>query len=381
MAVVATGFFDGVHLGHRQVIRTLVSSARERGEEAIVVTFAPHPRAVLQQDAHSLRLLNSPQEKEAMLRELGVDRVETLRFDRAFARLTAEDYLRSVLIGRFGATLLVLGFDNRLGSDRLTPDAIAPLAQSLGLEVIVVPPASVAPCSKGSARQNFALRAHPSQPGGWAPPVHETTGGHGSAGQTLAATALEVGDAAIEAVSAVAPENPATLGMVRGGTASEAQRWGPKDVFRGELQNCSAAEVVSSTKIRKALEDGRVEEAEAMLGYAYGLRGVVVSGKQLGRTIGFPTANLRLYDPLKLIPARGVYLTEVEVLGGHFWGMTNVGEPIETHIFDFDEDIYGLDLELRFRRWLRPMRAMESLDALKVQLAADESACRDILAL
>ena len=127
------------------------------------------------------------------------------------------------------------------------------------------------------------------------------------------------------------------------------------------------------------MEEGRVEEAEAMLGYAYGLRGVVVSGKQLGRTIGFPTANLRLYDPLKLIPARGVYLTEVEVLGGHFWGMTNVGEPIETHIFDFDEDIYGLDLEIRFRRWLRPMRAMESLDALKSQLAADEAACREII--
>jgi hypothetical protein len=73
MAVVATGFFDGVHLGHRQVIQTLVSSARERGEEAIVVTFAQHPRAVLQQDARTLRLLNSPQEKEALLRDLGVD--------------------------------------------------------------------------------------------------------------------------------------------------------------------------------------------------------------------------------------------------------------------------------------------------------------------
>ena len=113
-----------------------------------------------------------------------------------------------------------------------------------------------------------------------------------------------------------------------------------------------------------------------MLGYSYGLRGVVVSGKQLGRTIGFPTANLRLYDPMKLIPARGVYLTEVEVLGGHWWGMTNVGDIIETHIFDFDEDIYGLDLEIRFRRWLRPMRSMESLDALKAQLASDEAACR-----
>ncbi|MDO4999052.1 MAG: riboflavin biosynthesis protein RibF [Bacteroidales bacterium] len=288
MAVVATGFFDGVHLGHRQVIQTLVSSARQKGEEAIVVTFAQHPRAVLQQDARDLRLLNSPQEKEALLRALGVDRVEVLPFDRAFARLTAEQYVRTVLQERLGATRLVLGYDNRLGSDRLTPDLIAPLAQSLGLEVVIVPPAAVA-------------------------------------ASTTSATA------------------------------------------------------VSSTKIREALSKGEVDAAEAMLGYAYMLRGVVVGGKQLGRTLGYPTANLRLYDPMKLVPARGVYLTEVEVLGGHYWGMTNVGDIIETHIFDFSEDIYGLDLQIRFRRWLRAMCSFDGLDALKAQLATDESACRGLL--
>ena len=326
MAVVATGFFDGVHLGHRQVIQTLVSSARERGEEAIVVTFAQHPRAVLQQDARTLRLLNSPQEKEALLRGLGVDRVETLPFDRAFARLTAEEYLRTVLRDRLGATLVVLGYDNRLGSDCLTPDAIRPLAVSLGLEVVVVPPTSAAK-QFGSA---------PLKTSGVAGPLPSDDG-------------------------------PLPLTMPRvarfsGATAETA-------AFAPEV-------VISSTKIREALEAGRVEDAEAMLGYSYGLRGVVVSGKQLGRTIGFPTANLRLYDPMKLIPARGVYLTEVGVLGRRCWGMTNVGDIIETHIFDFNEDIYGLDLELRFRRWLRAMRPMESLDALKAQLAEDESACR-----
>ena len=285
MAVVATGFFDGVHLGHRQVIQALVSCARQKGEEAIAVTFAQHPRAVLQQDARSLRLLNSPQEKEALLRSLGVDRVETLVFDRAFARLTAGEYIRDVLAGRFGATALVLGYDNRLGSDCLTPDRIRPLAEGLGLEVVVVPAAA-------------------------------------------AATGV----------------------------------------------------TVSSTKIRELLEQGRVEAAEEMLGYAYRLRGVVVGGKQLGRKLGFPTANLRLYDPLKLVPARGVYLTEVEVLGRPYWGMTNVGDIIETHIFDFDEDIYGLDLEIRFRRRLREMRRFDSLDALKAQLAADKAACLALIA-
>ena len=159
MAVVATGFFDGVHLGHRQVIQTLVSSARQKGEEAIVVTFAQHPRAVLQQDARELRLLNSPQEKEALLRALGVDRVEVLPFDRAFARLTAEQYVRTVLQERLGATRLVLGYDNRLGSDRLTPDLIAPLAQSLGLEVVIVPPAVVAGVVESAAASPD--RSHP----------------------------------------------------------------------------------------------------------------------------------------------------------------------------------------------------------------------------
>ncbi len=344
MAVVATGFFDGVHLGHRQVIRALVSSARERGEEAIVVTFAQHPRAVLQQDARTLRLLNSPAEKEALLRGLGVDRVETLRFDRALARLTAADYIRDILRDRLGATLLILGFDNRLGSDQLGPDAIQPLAESLGLEVLVVPPAVAA-----SLRGNQPLKMS------------------GCAGP------LPSDDGPLEGSATGAPENSTIFGVVLPRVARFS------GAVAASTAPATAGETVSSTKIRKALERGEVEAAEEMLGYAYGLRGVVVSGKQLGRTLGFPTANLRLYDPMKLIPARGVYLTEVDVLGGHYWGMTNVGEPIETHIFDFSEDIYGLDLEIRFRRWLRPMRNMDSLDALKTQLAADEAACRELL--
>jgi len=330
MAVVATGFFDGVHLGHRQVIQTLVSSARQRGEEAIAVTFAQHPRAVLQQDARILRLLNSPQEKEALLRGLGVDRVETLPFDRAFARLTAADYIRDILRDRLGATLLVLGYDNRLGSDCLGPDLIQPLAESLGLQVLIVPPTSTCGAEAAAASGN---RSHPRL-------------------------------------------------RKREGPAAEGSGRGPAqpDVSGGWLPwSDKKVEVVSSTKIRRALEEGRVEDAERMLGYAYSLRGVVVSGKQLGRKLGFPTANLRLYDPMKLVPAKGVYLTEVEVLGAHHWGMTNVGDIIETNIFDFSEDIYGLDLSIRFRRHLRDMRSFDSLDALSAQLAADRDACRKLV--
>ncbi len=284
MAVVATGFFDGVHLGHREVIRTLVSSARERGEEAIAVTFATHPRAVLQQDARSLRLLSSPQEKIALLKSLGVDRVEVLEFSREFSRLTAGEYLRDTVQARLGGTAIVLGYDNRLGSDNLTPSLIEPLARGLGLDVVIVP-------------------------------------------------------------ATLSPEH----------------------------------KLVSSTKIREALAAGRVEEAASMLGYEYPVSGVVVGGKQLGRTLGYPTANMQLYEPLKLVPGRGVYLSEVETLGGRYYGMTNVGDIIETHIFDFSEDIYGLDITVRFVRRLRDGHRFESLDALKAQLSRDELACRELL--
>ena len=351
MAVVATGFFDGVHLGHRQVIQTLVSSAREKGEEAIVVTFSRHPRTVLQQDARDLRLLNSPEEKVALLHGLGVDRVETLVFDRAFARLTAAEYIRDMLVGRFGATTLVLGYDNRLGSDRLTPDRLTPIAESLGLTVVVVPPASAAPLRSSALRPATQPRGESQESDNFAKSQNSPISS--------------------DPTTDVVPPLPC-----RGRQAPAGAAFSPQSAA---AVSTAPAEVVSSTKIRKALEEGRVEEAEAMLGYAYRLRGLVVGGKQLGRTIGFPTANLRLYDPMKLVPGRGVYLTEVEVLGGHYWGMTNVGDIIETHIFEFDEDIYGHDLEIRFRRYLRPMRTMDSLAALKVQLHEDEARCRELL--
>ena len=290
MAVVATGFFDGVHLGHRLVIDTLLRAARERGEQSVVVTFWPHPRTVLQKDARELRLLSSLQEKRGMLSALGVDRVEVVDFSRDFRRLTAGEYLREWVIGRLGGTAVVLGYDNRMGSDGLQHDAIVSLARSLGLDVI----------------------------------------------------------------------------------------------------ECGAVGTISSTKVRAALEAGDVAAAEAMLGYRYGLHGVVVAGNRLGRTLGFPTANMQLYEPLKLVPANGVYLTEVETLGGRFYGMTNIGvrptvgsagaRTIETHIFDFDELIYGLDIRVSFVARIREERRFDSLDALKAQLGADESVCRAMLA-
>lgn len=127
-----------------------------------------------------------------------------------------------------------------------------------------------------------------------------------------------------------------------------------------------------------------MERANGMLGYEYGLYGVVVSGNRLGRTIGFPTANMQLYEPLKLVPGNGVYAVAVEVMGRQYRGMCNIGlrptvdgkvRTIETHILDFDEDIYGLPLRLRFLRRIRDERKFPSLNALKEQLLQDKQLC------
>jgi len=283
--VVATGFFDGVHLGHRFVLSRLVEEARRRGEESTVVTFWPHPRTVLQSGARDLRLLSSLEEKKEILHSLGIDRVEVLPFSKDFARMTAEEYLREVVCGRLGGTSLVVGYDNRVGSDQKGAGELAEIASGLGLECIVL-----------------------------------------------------------------------------------------DKVASGDV-------TVSSTKIRGLLSDGKVEEAGRMLGYRYRLHGVVVAGNRLGRTIGFPTANMELYEPLKAVPGRGAYAVDVEVLGRSYMGMTSVGSrptvsssgdvTIETNIFGFDEDIYGLDIEVAFRRKIRDERRFPTLDALREQLASD----------
>ena len=285
--VVATGFFDGVHLGHRQVIKQLVEAAAVRGVESTVLTFWPHPRNVLQKEARSLRLLTTLEQKKRILLDLGVGHVEVLQFTKDFSTMTTEDYLRK-LMEEYGAKTILLGYDNRMGCDAKGTDQVAAIALDLGLEVI-----------------------------------------------------------------------------------------------RTEMVSSEKGYAVSSTKIRQRLEEGDVKGAASMLGYGYSLHGVVVAGNRLGRTIGFPTANMQLYEPLKLIPCNGVYSVEVETLGSRFLGMCNIGcrptvgtgnaRTIETHIFDFDEDIYGLDMKITFIERIREEQRFESLDELKAQLTKDKA--------
>ena len=139
--------------------------------------------------------------------------------------------------------------------------------------------------------------------------------------------------------------------------------------------------VISSTKIRRKLAGGEVKAAGEMLGYEYSLSGVVVSGNMMGRTIGFPTANMKLREPLKCLPGVGAYLSRVEVEGQQFWGMTNIdhNEKIETNIFDFSDEIYGLDLKVTFIDKLRDEIRFNSFEELKSQLEKDRVAALQII--
>lgn len=287
MVVAATGFFDGVHKGHRKVLGTLCEIARREGKKSAVVTFWPHPRSVLQQGADNLRLLSSLEEKKELIRQAGVDEFFVLPFSREFSKLSSREFVAEYLRDKFAVSTLIIGYDHRMGhSSSETQEDFIKMAAEEGVKVVRV-----------------------------------------------------------------------------------------SEFIEGDL-------TVSSTKIRNYLVSGELAKANDFLGYNYSLKGVVVSGKKLGRKIGFPTANLALYEPLKVIPGGGVYGVKVELLGKVYKGVCNIGtrptvnateeRTIETHILDFNEDIYGLDMRVEFFFKIRYEVKFASLEELASQIEKDK---------
>lgn len=293
MVVAATGFFDGVHKGHKKVLSLLCDMAAQEGKKSAVITFWPHPRNVLQQQAYSLRLLTSLEEKKALVKSVGVNKFITIPFCKEFSRNTTREFLKDYLKDKYGVSTLIIGYDHRFGHDKVSHEEMMAIAEEVGIKIIKV--------------SEFVQDSN----------------------------------------------------------------------------------IISSTKIRNLLQAGDIGRANDFLGYRYGLKGVVVSGQKVGRTIGFPTANMKLYEPLKLIPADGVYSVYVEVLGKVYIGICNIGtrptvgesneRTIETHILDFNEDIYGLDIKLEFVGNIRPEQKFPSLDALKGQLEKDKEFALNLL--
>ena len=284
--ILTLGTFDGVHIGHKKILERITQNTENGKYESLVLTFFPHPRMVLQEKSE-IKLLNTISEKIKLLEASGIENLIVHPFDESFSRLTAEEFVHTILVDKFQIHKIIIGHDHRFGRNRTANiDDLIAFGKEYGFEV--------------------------------------------------------------EQISAE------------------------------EIQDVS----VSSTKIRKALNEGNMALANEYLGYSYFLNGTVVKGKQLGRTIGFPTANIHIEEEYKLIPKIGVYVVKAVVNEGIVYGMMNIGfnptvngekQTVEVHLFNFDKDIYDQNIQVSLLHYIREEQKFGSVDALKDQLKQDQN--------
>lgn len=292
-AVVTAGTFDGVHLGHQQILSRLRTVADKTGGQTVLITYWPHPRLVLKPWENTLLLLSTFPEKANLLEQYGVDHLVKIPFTQEFAQMSPEDYIKVILSERVKTSHMIIGYDHRFGKDR--------------------------------------------------------TGG-------------------LEELKAFAPK----------------YNYEVEEIPRQDIDEIG----ISSTKIRRALETGDITTANKYLGRSYSIAGKVTHGKKLGRSIGFPTANIAIKEGYKLIPSDGTYAVKVCNKYRKFDGMLNIGQrptvggenkTIEVHIFDFNQDIYDKEISIEFIDHIRDEIKFDSIEALKHQLEEDEKAVRNRL--
>ena len=289
--VLTIGNYDGVHRGQAAILEKVVERARAEELSAVLVTFEPHPVAVLRPDAAPAQL-TTPQQKSRLLEEIGLDAVLQVRFNEAFARTPAEQFVRSFLHGKLGAREIYVGTNFAFGHQR---EGDLDLLRRIGVDA------------------GFAA--------------------HG-----------------IEEV-----------------------------LYQGEA--------ISSTRIRRCLAAGEVEAAAEMLGRSYSVSGTIARGDRMGQRLGWPTINLEVDN--ELLPMDGVYATRVELpsFPATFDSVTNIGtrptvyenyrHVVESHILDFQADVYGQRVELGFNKRLREERIFPTVMDLSAQIRRDVEATRE----
>ncbi len=279
---LALGFFDGVHRGHQAVINNAVNYAHENGLNSAVITFADHPCCYFYRVTPKYILTRDDRAKH--LANLGVDYLIELDFE-SISGLTAEDYLRDVIVKYFKPRAITTGWNHNFGYKKSgNVKFLEKYSKKFDYEYFEIPP----------QKENSLI--------------------------------------------------------------------------------------ISSTAIREFLSSGNIEEANTMLGYSFTISGKVAKGQQIGRTIGFPTANLIYPQELIELPF-GVYSVLVKIQDKIFKGITNFGvrptvsnsnrTTLETHILDFAGDIYGHNIEVKFLKMIRPEKKFDSLDELKNQITLD----------
>ena len=286
-AVVTIGTFDGVHIGHQQILTQLKQEAERIQGETVIITFHPHPRKVVAAGQAPVYLINTIEEKIELLEKNGIDNLVIVPFTEAFSQQTPEQYIEHFLIEKFHPHTVIIGYDHRFGKGRKGDYKLL---------------------EDYSARLGFELKEIPAHV------IDDST--------------------------------------------------------------------VSSTRIREAVLGGDIELANSLLGYDFFFEGKVVEGNKLGRTLGYPTANLQLTMEEKLVPGNGVYAVTVVLPSGETkQGMMNIGvrptvdgtkRMIEVNIFDFNQDIYGSVLRVYVQQYLRGEQKFNGLDALKHQLSIDK---------
>lgn len=284
-SVITIGTFDGVHIGHKKILEKIIQNAKESDCKSVVLTFFPHPRMVLQEKSE-IKLLNTIDEKIQLFEELGIDYLIIHPFDYKFSRLTAEEFVTTILIEKFNVQKIVIGYDHRFGRNRT---------------------ANIYNLILFGQQYNFEVEQ---------------------------ITAQEIDEIAI-----------------------------------------------SSTKIRVAILGGNISLANQYLGYEYSFSGTVVKGKQIGRTIGFPTANIQSKEDYKLIPKNGVYIVKSVIENQLVYGVMNIGnrptvggdsQTIEAHFLNFNLDIYNKNIKIVFVEFIREEVKFNSLDDLKIQINKDK---------
>ena len=282
--VLSLGMFDGVHLGHVSIINQLKEIAQKYDLETAILTFWPHPRKVFNPN-DELHLLNTLDEKIALLEKAGIEVVFLQEFDENFRNLTGEEFIEQILVEKLNVKHVIIGYDHVFGKNKSGNfDLLQQLSEKLGYDVAQL-----------------------------------------------------------------------------------------KAVKEGDFN-------ISSTKIRNCLGNGNIIGANKMLGYHYSVSGKVVDGKKLGRTIGYPTANLEINE-LKLLPKKGAYIVEVSVKNKFYKGMLSIGTnptvngeklTVEVYILDFNEEIYGEEITVKFRDFLHEEIKFESLEKLIERLDEDK---------